>query len=54
MRWTPGGRGNIEDLRGRSGARMGAVPMGIGGVLVLLVLSWFTGVDLIQSAGTPG
>ena len=56
MRWTPGGRGNIEDLRGRSGARMGAVPMGIGGVLVLLVLSWFTGVDflsLLSGGGAP-
>ena len=47
MRWTPGGRGNIDDLRGRSGG-VGAVPMGIGGVLVLLVLSWFTGIDFLS------
>ncbi|HXG54237.1 MAG TPA: neutral zinc metallopeptidase [Vicinamibacterales bacterium] len=50
MRWTPGGRGNIDDQRGRSGG-MGAVPMGIGGVLVLLVLSWFTGVDFLSLVG---
>ena len=53
MRWTPGGRGNIQDLRGRSGGR--AVPLGIGGFLVLLVLSWFTGVDFLSlfGGGTP-
>ena len=28
--------------------RGGAIPMGIGGVLVLLVLSWFTGVDFLS------
>ena len=37
MRWTPGNRGNIQDLRGRSGGGMG-IPLGIGGVLVLLVV----------------
>jgi predicted metalloprotease len=50
MRWTPGNRGNIEDRRG-SPVRMGAVPMGIGGVLLLLVLSWFTGVDFLSLVG---
>jgi uncharacterized protein len=53
MRWTPGDRSNIEDRRGRS-ARMGAVPMGIGGILVLLVLSWFTGVDFLSLVGDGG
>ena len=52
MRWTPGNRGNIDDLRGSSGGRgFGAVPMGIGGVLVLLVLSWFTGIDFLSLVG---
>lgn len=52
MRWTPGDRGNIEDRRGmRAG---GAVPMGIGGLLVLLVLSWFTGVDFLSLVGGGG
>jgi predicted metalloprotease len=50
MRWTRGDRGNIEDRRGSS-ARMGAMPLGIGGILVLLVLSWFTGVDFLSLAG---
>ena len=53
MRWTPGDRGNVEDLRGRSGG-MRAVPMGIGGVLVLLLLSWATGVDFTSLAGGGG
>jgi len=55
MRWTPGNRGNIEDRRGSS-ARLGAMPLGIGGILLLLVLSWFTGVDflsLIDGGGAP-
>lgn len=33
---------------------MGAVPMGIGGMLVLLVLSWFTGIDFLSLAGGGG
>ena len=53
MRWTPGDRSNIEDRRGSS-ARMGAVPMGIGGILVLLVLSWFTGIDFLSLVGDGG
>ena len=53
MRWSPGDRSNIEDRRGSS-ARMGAMPMGIGGVLVLLVLSWFTGVDFLSLLGGGG
>ncbi len=53
MKWTPGDRGNIEDLRGRSGG-MRAVPMGIGGVVVLLVLSWATGVDFLSLVGGGG
>ena len=33
MRWTPGDRSNIEDRRGS--AVRGAMPLGIGGLLVL-------------------
>ena len=33
---------------------MGAMPLGIGGVLVLLVLSWFTGVDFLSLVGSGG
>jgi uncharacterized protein len=50
MRWTPGDRGNIEDARGRSGVGMGS--LGIGGFLVLLVLSWLSGTNLFTLLGT--
>jgi predicted metalloprotease len=53
MRWTRGDRGNIEDLRGRSGGGMG-IPLGIGGVLILLVGSWLTGVNLFDVVGGGG
>jgi hypothetical protein len=56
MRWTPGDRGNIEDMRGRSGGMaMGAGGLGVGGLLLLLVLSWATGIDLtsIVGGGSP-
>ena len=53
MRWTRGDRGNVEDLRGRSGSGMG-IPLGVGGVLVLLVGSWLTGVDLFQVVDQVG
>jgi predicted metalloprotease len=50
MRWSSGDRSNIEDRRG-SGMRVG-VPMGLGGILVLLVLSWLTGTNLLSLLGT--
>src|SRR5438477_547496 len=46
MRWSSGDRGNIEDMRGRSGFR--AVPIGIGGVVVLALVSWATGTDFLS------
>ena len=52
MRWTPGDRSNIEDMRGRSGGRaMGIGGLGVGGLLLLMVLSWATGIDLTSIAG---
>ena len=48
MRWTPGNRDNVEDMRGRSGM----VPLGIGGVLVLALLSWATGTNFFTLLGT--
>ena len=53
MRWTRGDRGNIQDLRGGGGGGLG-VPLGIGGVLVLLVGSWLTGVNLFDVVGGGG
>jgi predicted metalloprotease len=55
MKWTPGDRGSIEDMRGSSGMRVGA-PLGIGGLLIVLLLSWATGVDflsLLSGGGSP-
>jgi uncharacterized protein len=50
MRWSPGDRSNIEDERAGSG--IGPVHLGIGGFLVLLVLSWATGTNLFSLLGT--
>jgi uncharacterized protein len=50
MRWRAGDRGNVQDLRGGGGG-MG-IPLGIGGVLVLLVGSWLTGVNLFDIVGS--
>ena len=54
MRWTPGGdNSNIEDRRGQSG---GSFPvgrgMGIGGAVVLLVLSLIFGRDFVTGSTT--
>ncbi|HEY7170270.1 MAG TPA: neutral zinc metallopeptidase [Vicinamibacterales bacterium] len=54
MRWSAGDRSNIEDGRGRSG--IGGIPIGIGGFVVLLLLSWATGTDflsLFTNGGAP-
>lgn len=48
MRWSSSGRGNIDDMRGSSGMRGGGMQLGIGGFVVLLVLSWATGTDLLS------
>ena len=50
MRWSAGDRGNIQDMRGRSGG-MRAGSLGIGGLLIALVLSWATGVDFLSLLG---
>jgi uncharacterized protein len=52
MRWT-GDRGDIEDMRGRSGIGGGGmVPIGLGGFVVLLLLSWVSGTNLFSLLGT--
>ena len=53
MRWSAGDRGNIQDMRGRSGG-MRAGSLGIGGLLLALVLSWATGVDFLSLLGGSG
>lgn len=54
MRWSKGDRSNIEDARGRSGMPGGGMSIGIGGFLLLLVLSWATGTDLLSLLGGAG
>jgi predicted metalloprotease len=50
MRWTPGGRSSdLEDRRGWGGGRFGGgMRMGLGGVVVLLVLSLVTGQNFLS------
>jgi predicted metalloprotease len=50
MEWTPGDRGDISDQRGRSGG-FGVAHLGIGGFLLLLVLSWLSGTNLFSLLG---
>ncbi len=62
MEWSPGDRDNIEDMRGRSGSRV--VPLGLGGLIVVALLSWATGTNFLsnmeqtsapsQTVGTQG
>src|SRR5439155_16416884 len=52
MKWSTGDRGNIEDHR-RTVMRAG-MPLGIGGVLVLIALSWFTGTDFLSLLSGDG
>jgi uncharacterized protein len=56
MRWTAGDRSNIEDARGRSGFRMGggAVPIGLGGFVLLALISWATGTNFLSLLSPTG
>ena len=51
MKWTAGNRDNVEDVRARSGAGVRMGGLGLGGLLIVLVLSWATGVDFLSLAG---
>ena len=62
MDWSRGDRSNIEDRRGDSPGGGGfsfggrGLPIGIGGLLVLLFISWLTGTDitsLLTDQGPP-
>jgi hypothetical protein len=55
VKWTPGDRSNVEDDRASSGGMgFGGVPIGIGGLLVLAVLSWATGTNFLSLLNSPG
>jgi predicted metalloprotease len=52
MRWSRGDRSDVEDLRGRSGLGVRAgVPIGLGGLVILLLFSWLTGTDFLSLLG---
>ena len=52
MRWTPGGsRDNIEDRRGSGGFGGRGVPLGIGGTIVVALLSIIFGQDFFALLG---
>jgi uncharacterized protein len=51
MKWTAGNRENVEDVRGRSGGGMRMGGLGLGGLLLVLILSWATGVDFLSLVG---
>jgi predicted metalloprotease len=64
MRWSTGDRSNIEDARGRSGGGFGGgfggggfggIHLGIGGVVLLALISWATGTNFLSllSGGDP-
>src|SRR5438128_11454497 len=48
MQWTPGDRSNVEDVRGRGMGIAGIGSVGIGGVLLLAILSWATGTNFLS------
>jgi uncharacterized protein len=56
MRWTPGGvSGDVEDRRGQGGFRMGGPQLGLGGTLLLLLLSVIFGRNFLSFfSGAPG
>jgi predicted metalloprotease len=57
MRWTPGGSSqDVEDLRGRSGGgfRLPGGRLGLGGIVVLLILSLVFKRDFLSLAGIGG
>jgi uncharacterized protein len=55
MKWTPGDRSNVDDYRGRSGIGLGGgVPIGLGGFVLLLLLSWATGTNFFSVVNPSG
>jgi uncharacterized protein len=52
MRWTSGNRDNIEDMRGATGGGGGRmIPLGIGGFIVVALISMYTGIDFLSMLG---
>lgn len=58
MRWTPGGKSrNIEDRRSQRPGRRRAAPMSLGGIVLILAISYVFKINplsLLQQTGTTG
>lgn len=55
MRWTPRGKSaDIEDRRGQGGRFRGGATLGLGGMLVLVVLTLVTGQDFLSMLDPSG
>jgi uncharacterized protein len=55
MRWTPGGRSDdLEDRRDEGGGGIGGVHIGIGGFVILLILSIVFKKDFFSLLSNPG
>ena len=54
MRWTSGDRGNVDDMRGSSGRGFGVIPLGIGGFILVAILSMATGINFFSLLGGGG
>jgi len=54
MRWTTGDRSNVEDVRGRGIGMAGAGSLGIGGLLLVALLSWATGTNFLSLLTSEG
>jgi len=53
MKWEDRGRStNLDDRRRAAGPRRAGIPLGIGGVLLVIAISAITGVDLTSILGT--
>ncbi|HUK33258.1 MAG TPA: neutral zinc metallopeptidase [Vicinamibacterales bacterium] len=53
MKWTAGDRSNVEDARGSGGIGGRAVPIGLGGFILLALLSWATGTNFLSLLSGP-
>src|SRR5690606_29507858 len=55
MKWEDRGRStNLDDRRRAAGPRRAGIPLGIGGILLVVAISAITGVDLTSILGGIG
>jgi len=54
MRWTPGDRSNVDDERGGGSGLIRGGSIGLGGLVVLMLLSWATGTNFLSLLNPSG